>query len=181
MDAISAGAIAFGKRTENRSGEGFPQIGETNRRVINAIKELYENPAVIFGRWLGVSDKTAKRKLGLERALTPEEIGILIRSERGFEVLTAIMGEAKPAWWKIVVPLMDAADAHRMQLAARRRLKKTIESALDADRDLAATIQRAEALAFHDEEHVGPHLDALRSMGGASHRAVAPSSKGRRR
>jgi hypothetical protein len=180
MSAVSTAPIGIGKSAEIQSGERFPQIGETNRRIINAIKEMYDDPAVIFGRWLRVSDKTAKRKLGFERALSPEDIGVLIRSERGFEVLNALMGDAKPAWWRMVVPLMDAADAHKMQLAARRRLKKTIESALDADRDLAATIQRAEALAFHDEEHVGPHIDALRSMGGASHRSVA-QAKGARR
>jgi hypothetical protein len=169
----------FVKTADNLGGERFPQIGETNRRVINAIKELYGNPAVVFGRWLGISDKTAKRKLGLERALTAEDLGILIRSERGFEVLTAVMGDAKPAWWRIVVPLMDAADAQKMQLAARRRLKKSIESALDADRDITATIQRAEAIAIHDEDHISPHLDALRSLRSDYYRAVASTKRPR--
>lgn len=70
-----------------------------------------------------------------------------------------------------MVPLMDAAEARKMQVAARRRLEKTIESAVDADRHLTAAIQRAEALS--DQDHVGPYSDALRSMDLVSHRTMA--------
>lgn len=180
MGLVSAVSGGFVKSAADQDGERFLQIGETNFRVISKIKEMYELPAVIVGRWLGISDKTAKRKLNHERALTCEDLGRLIRSERGFEIVGAIMGDAKPIWWRTVVPLMDAADAQRMQIAARRRLTKTIESAVDADRNLTAAIQRAEALAVHDEDHISPHLDALRSMGRVSNRSVASSSKGRR-
>lgn len=171
MTATSAIQNGFGKSPQDAAGEKFPQIGETNSRVVNAIKEMYENPAVIFGRWIGVTDKSAKRKLGLERSLSIEELGKLIRSERGFEIIAAIMGEAKPKWWRVMLPLMDAAQAREMQIAARRRLKQTIESALDADQHLTAAIQHAEALS--DQDHTGPHLDALRSMAGVQNRAVA--------
>lgn len=177
MAAASASAGSFGKRSASQTGERFPQIGETSVAVINAIKGMYENPAVTFGRWLGISDKTAKRKLNFERRLDVEELGALIRSERGFEIVAAVMGEARPEWWRIVVPLMDAADARKMQIAARRRLEKTLESAVDADKHLTATIRRAEALS--DQDHVGPQLDALRSMGRVPNSPVAPS-KGRR-
>lgn len=171
MSATSATAGAFGKRARVSSGERFPHIGETNLRVINAIKQMYAEASVIFGRWLDISDKTAKRKLNFERGLTVEELGILIRSERGFEIVAAVMGEARPAWWRLVVPLMDAADARKMQIAARRRLEKTIESAVDADQHLTAAIRRAEAL--QDQDHAGPYADALRSMGRVQARAVA--------
>lgn len=177
MTATSATSNRFVKSTEPASGESLPRIGETSVRVINKIKEMYELPAVIFGRWLGISDKTAKRKLKFERALTTEELGILIRSERGFEVVAAIMGDATPGWWRLVVPLMDAADARKMQIAARRRLEKTIESAVDADKHLAAAISRAEAL--QDQDHVSIQLDALRSMARVHGGALASSRKGR--
>jgi hypothetical protein len=173
MSSTSLTAGAIGKRQQIRGGESFPQFGETSSRVISKIKEMYENPAVVFGRWIGVSDKTAKRKLKMERAITTEELGILIRSERGFEIVSAIMGDARPAWWRIVVPLMDAADARKMQIAARRRVEKTIESVLDADKALAASIQYAESLAVQDEEHVSHHLNALRSMGRTQNSSLA--------
>ena len=161
----------IGKSPRDQAGAKIPQIGETNLRVINAIKQMYAEASVVFGRWLDVSDKTAKRKLNFERGLTVEELGILIRSERGFEIVAAIMGEARPAWWRLVVPLMDAADARKMQIAARRRLEKTIESAVDADQHLTAAIRRAEAL--QDQDHAGPYADALRSMGRVQDRPMA--------
>lgn len=171
MTAITTTNERFGKRIAIRDGERFPQIGETNRAVINTIKQMYEHPAVIFGRWLGISDKTAKRKLGFERALSAEDLGVLIRSEQGFEIVAAIMGDARPKWWRILLPLKDAADAREAQMIARRRLKKTIESAIDADRTLTEAIHRAEALS--DQDHAGPHVDALRSMGRVQDRTLA--------
>jgi hypothetical protein len=132
---------------------------------------MYADAAVSFGRWLNITDKTAKRKLNLERSLSVEELGVLIRSERGFEIVAAIVGDARPKWWRIMSPLMDAAEAREMQIAARRRLKQTIESALDADQHLTAAIQRAEALS--DQDHVSVQLDALRSMARVPNRAVA--------
>lgn len=180
MAVASTINTAFAKRRPDTAGEQFPQIGETNFRVINAINEMYENAAVIFGRWLGISDKTAKRKLGFERSLSSEELGELIRSERGFEIVTAVMGDARPEWWRLCALLMDAADVRKMQMAAQRRIAKTLESALDADRSLAETIARTEALAFQGQEQAGVQVDALRSMGRVSHRPMA-SSKGRGR
>lgn len=175
MPESSTIAVAFGKSASRCAGAKFPQIGETNVSVINKINEMYSDAAVVFGRWLGISDKTAKRKLNLERGLSVEELGELIRSERGYEILDAVMGSARPAWWRLMVPLMDAANARQMQIAARRRLKKTIESALDADQHLTAAIQRAEALS--DQDFVSVQVDAMRSMGGVQNRALA---KGRR-
>jgi len=175
MTATTAIQNGFGKLPQKAVGERFTQIGETNSRVINAIKEMYENPAVIFGRWIGVTDKTAKRKLNLERSLSVEELGVLIRSERGFEIVAAIVGDATPKWWRLMRPLMDAAEAREMQIAARRRLKQTIESALDADQHLTAAIQRAEALS--DQDHASTYLDALRSQGRVPGRTVAARPK----
>lgn len=169
-------AAAIGKPASVPGGERFPQIGETSVAVINKIKEMYEHPAVVLGRWLGITDKTTKRKLNLERSLSVEELGVLIRSEQGFEIVAAIVGDAKPKWWRLMRPLMDAAEAREMQIAARRRLKQTIESALDADQHLTAAIQRAEALS--DQDHARPQLDALRSMARVQDRSLAP--KGRR-
>lgn len=175
MPATTAIQNGFGKSPQKAAGEKFPQIGETNIRVISKINEMYEAAAVIFGRWLGVTDKTAKRKLNLERSLSVEELGRLIRSERGFEVVAAVMGDAQPKWWRLMVPLMDAAEAREMQIVARRRLKQTIESALDADRHLTEAIQLTEALS--DQDHVSVHLDALRSQRRVPDRAVAPKLK----
>ena len=53
--------------------------------------------------------------------------------ERGFEIIAAIMADHRPEWWRICAPLMDAADIRKMQIAAQRRIKKILESAIDAE------------------------------------------------
>jgi hypothetical protein len=173
MSATTAIQNGFGKSPQNAAGEKFPQIGETNIRVINKINEMYDNAAVIFGRWLGVTDKTAKRKLNLERSLSVEELGRLIRSERGYEIVAAIMGDATPEWWRLCSVLMDAADIRKMQIAAQRRAAKVLKGVLDADRDLSEAIQRAETLAFYGSEQAGVQADALREINRVSDRPVA--------
>lgn len=182
MTRMSGTAEFFANRSPSKPVTRFTQVGQTNFWLISKFKEMYEKPAAVISDWLGISERTAKRKLGCERELSAEEIGLLIRSEQGFHFVTAIMGDARPEWWRICSALMDAADIRKMQMAAQRRIAKTLEGALDADRTLSATIARAEALAIQDEEHVRPHIDALRSIGRVSHRAMAQAqSKGRGR
>jgi hypothetical protein len=180
MTRMSGMVEAFANRSPSKPVTRFTQVGQTNFWLISKIKEMYGKPAALLADWLDVSERTAKRKLGCERELSAEEIGVLIRSEQGFHFVTAIMGDARPEWWRICATLMDAADIRKMQMAAQRRIAKTLEGALDADRTLSATIARAEALAIQDEEHVRPHIDALRSIGRVQGRTLA-SSKGRRR
>lgn len=180
MNSTSTTAFGFAKNRVPKPVITITQGGQTSLAVVSKFKEMFDFPAVILGRFLGVSDRTAKRKLAAEREFTAEEIGKLIRSEDGFHFVTAIMGDATPEWWRICATLMDAADIRKMQMAAQRRIAKTLKGALDADRALAETISRAEALAVHDEEHASAYIDAVRSMARVPHSAVA-SSKGRRR
>ena len=104
-----------------------------------------------------------------------------VRVENEREIICAIMADVNriPDWWRICVPLMDAADIRKMQIAAQRRLTKALGEVVDADKSLTAAIQRSEALAFHDEEHMRPHLDALRSMAGVPDRAMAQTKRKR--
>lgn len=178
MTRISATEIAFANRTSAKTVTGFTQVGQTNSAVINQIKEMYQKPAAVLADWLGLSERTAKRKLAQDRVLSVEELGHLIRSERGFEFIVAIMGDAHPGWWRICAPLMEAADIRKMQIAAQKRVAKALAGAIDADKQLSAAINRAEALAFHDEEHMRPHIDGLRTMAGVPDRAVASTRRG---
>lgn len=171
---------AAAKRSNSASphaGENFPQSGETNRRIVNAIKQMYDSPAVALGRWLGISDKATKRKLVGERSLSLEEVGSLLRSERGYEILTAIIGEARPEWWRLCSVLMDAADIRKMQIMAQRRAAQVLKGVVDADRDLSEDIRRAETLAFYGSEQAGMHADALRSINRVPDRPVASKTK----
>jgi hypothetical protein len=177
MGSTSITAGEFANTTRARTVTRNTQVGQTNFAVIKKIKEMYAKPAMVLADWLGISERTAKRKLAGQRELSIEEVGKLIRSERGFEVVTAIMGKARPEWWRVCVPVMEAADIRKMQMAAQKRIAKALENALDEDRQLSAAISRAENLSVQDEDHMRGHIDALRSMRRVPDRAVAKRGK----
>lgn len=179
-DSFANGA-AFHAVTRNTQvgHQKAKRASPTNSAVIKRIKEMYEKPTALLMDWFRISERTAKRKLGGHRELSMEEIGRLIRSEQGFEIVTAIMGDAKPKWWKICVPLMDAASIREMQMVANKRLTKVLENAIEEDRLLSAAISRAENLSIQDEDHMRGHINALRSMRRVPNRAVAPKGRGK--
>jgi hypothetical protein len=142
----------------------FAQSGSISFAVISKFKEMYDKPSAVLADWLHVSERTAKRKINGYRRLSDDDLGRLIRSEQGFEFITAIMAGYQPTWWHICEPLMDAADIRKMQMAAQKRIKKILGDAIDADQSLSASIARADALAFYGSEQAGVHADALRSM-----------------
>lgn len=122
---------------------------------------------------LGLGERAAKHRLAIStdgltvsRDFTVDELAVLLRSEHGFQFLVDVMADAKPAWWKLCRPLMEAADAQRLQMAARKKIQQALEGALNADNDLTATIDRGQtALALRTTDcsgarlapHGGPH------------------------
>jgi len=119
------------------------------------------------------------------REFAVDELAALLRSEHGFQFLVDVMADAAPAWWRLCRPLMTAADAQRMQVAARRKIKQALEQVLDADSKLTTTIERGQAaLILQDEEFYGARLaphggpdGQNTSAYGVPRRAVAPTSK----
>lgn len=124
---------------------------------------------------LGSSDSVARKRIAGEREFSADDLAQMLRSERGFEVLAAVMADARPKWWRVCAPLMEVSDIRKMQIAAQRRLASALKGAVDADTDLSAAIARAEA--FSDQDFMRPHVDALSSIGGVPHRAVAKTTK----
>lgn len=156
----------------------FTRSGSINFSIISKFKQMYhDKPSSILAHWLGISERTAKRKLAGQRPFNVEEIGALIRSEQGFEFIATLMADHKPAWWRILKPLMDSADIRKMQMQAQKRITKILEDALDADQSLQASIARADAVVIRDEEFSRPHADALRPLARAHNRAVVAKPK----
>ena len=175
-------ACSTGDRRANPRRAGlvtrFTQTGSTNFSIIKKFKEMYDKPSAVFADWLRVSERTAKRKFAGQRQLSVEEVGKLIRSERGFEFVTAIMADYRPEWWRLCAPLMEAADIRKMQMAVQKRVTQILGDAIDADQYLSASIAQADALAIHGSEQARVHADALRTVGRPSMgRAVAAKAQ----
>lgn len=133
-----------------------------------------------LARITGLSVGAANKKTHAQREFTADELAKMLRTDRGFELLTAIMADAEPNWWRLVSASMDVREAQRLQVEARARIRRAVRGALNADAELTAAIARADA--FSDADFMRPHADALRAMAGVPDRTVATAvSKGARR
>lgn len=147
--------------------------------ALDAVRAAFpEHTRKLVASIVGLSAGATKKKLEGDRPFKADELAAMLRTERGFELLTAVMADAKPAWWVLCSAFMEVRTAQRLQAKARRRIARAVRSTLNADADLTAAIARAEL--FSDEEFHRPHADALRSMAGIPDRPLA-QTKGRGR
>jgi hypothetical protein len=182
MTTASATLTDFAKVPPSKAGLSAPQIGAINAAIVLKIKEIYSKDTVkTLASWLRLSFKTAKNRLDEERQFSLDEVGELLGSEHGFQILTAIMNAAAqrpgyrvPDWWAVCEPLMDLADAERLCEAVRRRTDKAIRKREDVVDALEQEIRRTQTLAIHSPEQARVRLNALQSYAGADRRVVAP-------
>lgn len=176
----------FGRTANDRMSDSCTidaQFVHLNLVIAKTAKDVFTKPYRVLCDLLHIKERDAKYRLSGERKFSGAELAKLIQTEEGFQFIAAIMADAakKPQWWRICAPQMEAADARTMQMKAQRQMKKAIEGAIGADRDLSAAIARADSFAVYDPDFYRPHADALRSTLGVPDSAVAPSTtKGRR-
>lgn len=147
--------------------------------IVDAVHAAFpEHARKLISTLTGLSAGATKKKLEGDRPFHAEELAAMLRTDRGFELLTAIMADAKPRWWVLCSAFMQVREAQRLQAKARAKIRNAVRSALDADADLTAAITRAEA--FSDPDFMRPHADALRTTAGIFDRTVASTAKERR-
>lgn len=148
----------------------------TNTAIIAVLKAIF--PAKTWAsltKLVCMSDSTAKNRMLQRREFTADEIGALLWSEHGREVLIAIMTQApvEPDWWRVAKSLFQIHDAEKFQHEARQRVRSILNEAVYADRDLSAAIARADAMLVHDAEFYGVQADAFREASSSHHRSMA--------
>lgn len=167
-------------------------VSELQASITNILraKNPYKTWAFVADLF-GLKERSAKHRLANSRAYTIEELQALLRSEDGLDYLAALMGDAEPKWWWWAKQVMAVAAIKRRraedeqeilkletsapaEVGARRRIK----GALDANRNLKASIDRAEtALGFRRPDVDSRDAHAVRGKPGASHRAMAEARR----
>lgn len=156
------------------------QLVPTWRVLADCARKIFPtNTWANLGLALPLNERVLKHRLAGTREFTIDELRCLLRSEDGFKYLTALMAGAEPKWWRLCVPLMEVAEVQAMQIAARKRLRRAVQGALDADRDTTAALGRADALLVQDADFYRPHADALGSVAGIPDRAMAATRRPR--
>lgn len=144
-------------------------IAETLRRV---------SPRKTWGylcSLTGLSERSAKYRMSGEREFTADELAALIRSEDGFEFLTALMADAQPAWWRTVRRAFALGDLRRQQ----QKIREAIDEVEATDRALARAETALASLRVQDEDFARPMADALAAAGRVPTRALAQTTKRR--
>lgn len=67
--------------------------------------------------------RTAERWLADERGISTDLVAALLRSEEGYAFLEAIMGDARPKWWRKYVRVIRLADLRRAQEEQRKEIE----------------------------------------------------------
>jgi hypothetical protein len=177
MTTMNATMDVSANRAGDRTCTNDAPMCTINSSIISFVKDLVRCKTWAFlHEKLGISERTAKHRLAGTREFTAAELAVLLRQERGRELLVAIMGDAEPAWWVDFQRQMTINGARKKAARLQRELEETIH-AVDEN---TATLARIEtALAVSDEAFHRPHIDALRSVAGVSHRAGASPAKRR--
>lgn len=117
MSAASSGNVGIanapGARPFTRSERRFPVLP----RIISAIRDAWpRKTAAHVAHLTGMEERTVKFWLAGETRMSVDAIGDLLRTEEGYPILQAIMGDCDAGWWR------TTQLAHELQ-RSRRTLK----------------------------------------------------------
>jgi hypothetical protein len=121
-------SLTIGVRKSNRRPDDpFRRFGRPlplNQAIIRYLKALWPTKAdAELAARIGLSDRACRQILAERAGLTAEALAALLRTEDGAEVLEALMGDARPKWWRRFKRQMAFADVRRLQDEARARLE----------------------------------------------------------
>lgn len=139
----------------------------------------------------GLKERSAKHRLANSRVYTIEELQALLQSEDGLDYLAALMDDAEPKWWWWAKQVMAVAAIKRRRAEDEQEIlkletsapaehgaRRRIKGALDANRNIKASIDRAEtALGVRRPDMDGRSANASGSGIGTPHRSVAQGGR----
>lgn len=80
----------------------------------------------------GATDRTARNWLSLKREISADALAALLRTEDGLQILEAVMGDARPAWWRRVKRASQLATL-RSSIAKQEQAIRQLELDLGAE------------------------------------------------
>ncbi len=79
----------------------------------------------------GTSDRMCRYWLANKYNLGADDLAALLRSDEGFHVLEAIIGDARPAWWAAFRRNVRRAELRRQQAELARQIEQNEQAELD--------------------------------------------------
>lgn len=72
----------------------------------------------------GTQVRACEYWLARKTEMSADALAALLRSDAGLEVLEAIIGDSRPAWWKHFARTIELSRVRKAQDDARRRLER---------------------------------------------------------
>lgn len=165
--AITVGLAKIG--TAKTCGETRNKL-RMNLEIATTARRLFPiKTALQLVEITGYPQRTVEYWLTGNAKIPSDALAMLLRSEWGVDFLGAVMGEAKPGWWKTTLAYFASLDA----MARTRKANRAIREAINANSELNASIARASALRVQDEDFYSNYADAFVAVARPSHRPVA--------
>lgn len=97
-------------------------------KIASAIRLVWPKKTAAHVSYLtGVSERAVKFWLAGETRMTVEHVTALLKTEEGFAILKAIMGEARPSWWIDTVTAAELRNSRKAIRAEQRRTERLKE------------------------------------------------------
>lgn len=113
-NAKSVGEAVFAKP---KSGSDF--CGQ----IVEIIKRAWPRKTAAHVAYVaGVSERSVQFWLAGETRMSLDNVAALLKTDAGYDILAAIMGDAKPAWW---VNTQLAQGIRESKRAVAREMKRT--------------------------------------------------------
>jgi len=125
--SINTAEIAKARRLELSSTQasGFPK-NWANSLVMRAVRAVWPTKTdMALMAKTKRSDRTCRYWLENKYSLGADDLVLLLHTDEGIQILEAVMGDAKPVWWRDFKRSVKRAELRRQQ--------KAIQKALDED------------------------------------------------
>lgn len=114
--------------TFRQSGKTFP----TNSIVMRVAQKLWPKKTdMVLADKTGASDRLCRYWLENKYNLGADHLAALLRSDEGFQVLDAIIGDARPVWWRSFRRSVRRAELRRQQAILAKAIEENEQGELD--------------------------------------------------
>src|SRR4051812_20169270 len=100
------------ERTFRENGKTLP----TNSVVMRVVQSLWPKKAdMVLADKTGASDRLCRYWIENKYSLGADHLAALLRSDEGFQILEAVIGDARPVWWRSFKRSVRRAELRRQQ------------------------------------------------------------------
>ncbi len=104
-------------------------------KIIAVLRDFWPHKtAAHISHVAGVSERSVKYWLAGVTRMSLEHIVALLRTEAGFDILKAVMGDCKEEWWLDTMTAAELRASRKMQRAEQKRTERLKE--LRAQREM---------------------------------------------